>query len=724
MPTNKAGTKRKRSSEPIVIDSKVSPYTSLFPTEINLTEEEVGIIIEILSIFDNRHDFKPGSRNQSLTLNEVLVLLSDKSELIHRKIIASKSDNKLLLQELLNIHCKAAVARYTRNTCETIDNPDYRVEDYMINTVFQEPIVIERKSHLGDGTKYKRYEISNMQKLKFSSKESLEAACGLGSDSNPLLEDLLEKLATLMGTDSQNIRFCIDVSSIGEWVFHHNASRTADTHLKTIADDYDCFRINPDRQRLVQPFTLKNNHVILTDFTVQSNTIKWRSPEREGELTLKRTTRAGVAIMAEAIRIVLDSRKSKSKTARSEEAAPELINTIFKLPYNIPSLEYGKHIMDFKRLMDTTKLSLTLLYNKISPYKVILVTHDKMLYLLAKTLQCPVIFTLKNVDHTRELLFDIPFNLTPEQQAQAKAERIAQEKREKEQKAKIHAYWDSISSTILKPPKIKESIAFEPGTDAYKFETIKNEFYQNIIDMVKYIQTEIKLYYTKAIIPVTKATLNDLLQNIKEYNLIVQTMAEYRTQEERPVIVDPTVRAATVKLLKLKKQLFVDTLTNLLPKLTISTTGYFAVKHAISAINRTYKTQGGSITHNLITHSALDLLIKFIRKFIARYESQTETEREKYYLTQEQDPIYPPVTRPMLEALMRKFVEMDKPSRGVTQEPTKIKITRARAVFAPAALVPSKKTSKEPMQVDIQILPTRKRKASKSPALLAEMAEP
>jgi hypothetical protein len=721
MPTEKK-RKKNTSREPIVIDAKVPAYSRLFPREVELTEEEVMVIIEILSIFDNRHDFKPGSRNQSLTLNEVLVLLSEKSELIHKIIITSKSNKKELLQELLNIHCKAAVAKYTRNTCETIDNPDYRVEDYMINTVFQEPIVIERKSHLGDGNKYKDYKISNMQKLKFSSKESLEAACGLGTDRNPLLESLLNKIGTLTGTDSKNIRFCIDVSSIGEWVFHHNAARIEDTHLKTIADDYDCFRINPDRQSLVQSFTLKQNHVVLTDFTVKSDTIQWRSPNREGELSLKRTTRAGVAIMAEAIRIVIDSKKSKSKTARSEIAAPELINKIFGLPYNIPSIEYGKHIMDFKRLMDTTKLSLTLLYNRMSPYKVVLVTHDKMLYLLAKTLQCPVIFTIKNVDHTRELLFDIPSNLTLEQQAQTKADRIAQEKKEKEERAKIQAYWDSISSTILKPPEIKENIAFEPGTEAYKLETIKNNFYRNIEDIVKDIQTEIKLYYTKAIIPVTKATLDELLQNIKEYNLIVQTIAEYRTLEERPIIVDPTVRAATVKLVKFKKQLFLDTLTKLLPNLTIPTTGYFAVKNTIGAINRTYKTQGGSATHNLINHSALDLLIKSIRKFISRYESQTITEQEKYYLPQEQTPGYSTITRPMLEALMRKFVEKDKPRRGVTQEPAKVKITRERAVSAPAALVPTKKTSKEPMQVDTQILATKKRRASKSPTQL--LAEP
>ena len=713
-----AVSKRKRSTDPIFIDNDVSSYN-------DFTKDDISIIVEILSIFDNRHDFKPGSRNQSLTLNEVLSLLSDKSEEIHNKIdtlYRNDSAKKTLLKDLLNKHCQAEVAKYTRNTCKTTDKPDYQVEDYMIGTVFKEQLIYKRPTY--DYTAGGDIEITNTASIRFPTKESLEEACGIKEDThNPLLEKILNKLFQVTGKAPRDIRFCIDVSSVGEWVFHHSSKRMAETHLKTIVDDYDCFRINPNRSRLVHPFTLTKNHIALSNFTVTNDKITWNSPGRTGTLNLQRTTRAGVSIMAEAIRIVLDSKESKAKKARSERAASELIKQIFELPFTeISKHEYGKHIMDFKRLMDTTKLAVTMLYNKVSNYKVILVTHDHMLYLLAKTLQCPVILTIKNTDHSRELLFDIPVTLTPQQQAELKAKQT-------EELKQIKTFWQTFPSILE-----LELIPYEREKLTQQVPELFKKLESNFIEYLLRLNT---FFHSIQGQQITSNNLKNLLQDITLYNETITTFnTKYLTeidklnQTENPLatrinillaILQPYSRVPDTSILKndmiMFEKLFSQlrnefqkparftpaqqTLTGRVIPLKYNATSLRAEPITqtkfLEQFKKNYTVGGTPINTASIADYAFDLLYKFIDKNIERYYSQSlyiqdQLMREAYTDEVGQAPTDIALIRfkKDREALFQKYMEAPVQPKQVT----------ARVLSAPPIL--PGQPYRTPMQVDAQ----------------------
>ena len=717
-----AVSKRKRSTDPIFIDNDVSSYN-------DFTKDDISIIVEILSIFDNRHDFKPGSRNQSLTLNEVLSLLSDKSKEIHNKIdtlYRNDSAKKTLLKDLLNKHCQAEVSKYTRNTCKTTDKPDYQVEDYMIGTVFKEQLIYQRPTY--DYTAGGDIEITNTASIRFPTKESLEEACGIKEDThNPLLEKILNKLSQVTGKAPKEIRFCIDVSSVGEWVFHHSSKRMAETHLKTIVDDYDCFRINPNRSRLVHPFTLTKNHIALSNFTVTNDKITWNSPGRTGTLNLQRTTRAGVSIMAEAIRIVLDS---KAKKARSEQAASELIKQIFQLPFiDISKHEYGKHIMDFKRLMDTTKLAVTMLYNQVSNYKVILVTHDHMLYLLAKTLQCPVILTIKNTDHSRELLFDIPVTLTSQQQAELKAKQT-------EKLKQIKTFWQTFPSILELTPYEREKLTQQVPELFKKLESNFIEYLLRLNTFFHNIQGQ----------QITSNNLENLLQDITLYNkTITEFNTEYLTeidklnQTENPLatrinilltILQPYSYVPDTSILKKDMIIFENKFKELrnefqkparfIPAQQTQTGRVIPLKYNATGLQvepitktkfleqfkKTYTIGGTATNIASIADYAFDLLYKFIDKNIERYYSQPlhiqeQLMREAYISEVGQAPTDAALItyKKDKEALFQKYMEADQSgSKAASAPPVQPKQVTARVVSAPPVL--PGQPYQTPMQVD------------------------
>lgn len=377
-------------------------------------------LLQILSIFDNRHDFKPGNRNKTVQLDDILTLLQDSTNGLRGSVQGYPG-----LQGLLNIHCRVADPNvtHTQQVCQTTINPDKDVEEYILDTIFKEDQAEKVFYPLPPPTSPPT-ELYNQKIIRFATKADLEKACGVGKQENVFLSHLLYKISqeasvkdTQVISPSQ-IRFVIDVSSVGEWVFKHPISHP-NTHIQTILDEYDDFK-KLEKAQTIQPFQLCANHVALNAFKVETgpdgtNQLVWQSSylNEAKDIRLDTKQKVGVKVMAEAI-AALQNNEGKFKQSKS------VISKIFHMEVNSfvggkKEELYGKHIMDFKRLMDMGKLAYVIKCHKELrenptaglPYMV-LVTHDHMLYLLAKISQVPVILTMKNYDHSRELKIDLP----------------------------------------------------------------------------------------------------------------------------------------------------------------------------------------------------------------------------------------------------------------------------------------------------------------------------
>lgn len=615
----------------------VTPFQSInlerYTSYNEFTPYEVSIIMEILSIFDNRHDFKQGARNQSLSINEVLALLAAKASKILGDIDRLPENlNKRILFELLTIHCME-IAASTLKRCKTPINPDSKVVDFMFKHIFKEPISSQKVSY-NNGFVNKPI---NKRIIRFGTKEAIAEACNCSIDGkdkvtvkagrNKFLDSLLQQLSEETGFATDKIKFCIDVSNIGEWVFRHDGIKTSSsTHLVTIADDYDTFRKNSYKTVLPSAFSLEKNHIALKSFDVTSSQIAWN---KNNKINLVSDNRAGVARMAEAIRIVLDSKGTTTK-AKSKQAALEIISDIFGTIPGSP-MDYGKHIMDFKRLMDTTKLAVTQLFNATTDHLVILVTHDRLLFLLAKMVQCPVILTVKNPDHSREMYIDIPIS----------REHVA--KKKQEQQAIYDAFWKTLGVLPSELPIVEYTL---PSTIPKDLPIETEELFMYILNVfVKYLnEVRNKLIDPSSIPQVTELGIEykrDLLKTIIE---------SYKELVSKLNVIIPTIQNSTTAL-----QIKVNILNDVLNKFnSVSNTGLLKHVHTMlrllkiftdpskklqsnfnivitgTQVKQTEYTlkreilsmlKGGTPLPHDVADDALDFLYKYITKNIERYYS-------------------------------------------------------------------------------------------------------
>lgn len=725
---------------------KMDPVNVTYKT---FNPQEMFILMDMMSIFDNRHDFRPGTRNMSIDLNNLLQLLREKADQVRSRIDTSvREENRSLFHSLLNRHCLRLKPgeRYNKASCGTSDNPDKDVEEFIFKRIFKEPIIETQRHTKKNIAVYNptQSSIDVTKILRFQDKDEIIKACACTIDEetgrvlpiekkrNPLLDKLIAGIALKAGgVNPEDIRFCIDVSKVGDWFFRHDGlSNPPETHLQTIADDYDTFSANPNRTPLPTSFQLTDNHIALSAFNFyhsdETDRVAWSSQlGTDNPINLATDIRVGVKTFADAIRIVLEHKKY------TQSKAAIFIKNLFQLPPSQPSIRlqeryatvYGKHIMDFKRLMDISKLAVARLYNNISVnnknYYVVLVTHDTMLFLVAKLLGCPVILTLHSTTtNIRDLIFDIPQNITDRQKiaykfrTQPKAKQRV--RRAPEPPAPTPKRQKTVPQILLrdivkdktfiggpiKPSQIPIQTKMDPVT---LFEIVLNNYmvgiYNTKVDKLEEVIEKEKAIYIRII-----EELNDYLQNPptpleEKINRIIGNLRKVELQS------DSIFYEKTLLFIKLLTELKQDTpsMYNIKKDITKAVLSNIRFQEAkfksVTFKDDVYqkeieklKQNGGSSVKSIrkkIDNYALDFIYNFINKNINKYEALIYADQMKYLAIE-----------PELENLINEYKKRD---------------TEHKVVSAPTALVPFEQANNI----------TRKIKTPKSPGqLLAEMAEP
>ena len=373
--------------------------------------EFIEILLDIMDIFDNRHDFKPG--RSVLTPIELKNTLNPYINRISERIpieVINTEENRILMK-LINIYKKCPISKETEpQVVDVIYNdillsaklPDkvYSIDDTSILT--NNTVIFQHEADLIEACSY------NIQIRYDNGKPYVYPH---GGAENLLLKQIKQRIARDIGITTLNrIKFCIDVSSIGKWVFQDN--KIDNSHIiESIFDDYDHFKRKPrpvsslitneDIQLCNGNLQLKTFKVIQTTLPEGSlqNDLQWMDKTNTIlnpliQLTQEGDT-AGVNILSHAIISIL-----RSKTPDGAIEAYELIKKIF---YNgitdetVINNKFAERSFDFKRIMDLGKLAFTLYKNRQfnisnSSEYVVLVTHDRMLYALALCLRCPVIY--------------------------------------------------------------------------------------------------------------------------------------------------------------------------------------------------------------------------------------------------------------------------------------------------------------------------------------------
>lgn len=386
------------------------------------SEKFIELLLRILCIFDNRHDFKPG--RSVLTPAEVKNTLNPYMEDIKKDLESSIAINSVsitegeILHKLITIYKKCPMSKETEplvidviynDILQAAKLPDkiYSTDDASIFT--NNTVIFPHEYDLIKACNY------NVQIRYDNGKPYVHPSNTYGI--NRLLEQMKKKIAADVDiSDTQLIKFCIDVSSIGKWVFQDNKSDNSHI-IESIFDDYDHFKRKMNRTNInTEDIQLCDGNLQLKIFKVINtpventsdirNDLKWYDKD---DVTLKSKVMlspegdtAGVNKLSQAITAL-----SRSRIDENTKDAYELIKQIF---YNEITDEekikkkFAERCFDFKRIMDLGKLAFSLYKNRKfekekkegnvsieNPY-VVLVTHDRMLYALALCLRCPVIY--------------------------------------------------------------------------------------------------------------------------------------------------------------------------------------------------------------------------------------------------------------------------------------------------------------------------------------------
>jgi len=391
----------------------------------------IMILMKILSIFDNRHDFKPGRSvllpaEIKAILNPKIVALKNKISYYHDKEKKLSSYEYNLLLKLLKIYEKCPLSKEVEEQVLNFIYQDILISsklptkiynnetDQNDATIFDNQIIFEHEYDLIKACNY------NCQIRLENGKKYVYPVSKTDGSKNTLLANIKQKIANDIGiiAPKENraeyidtrIKFCIDVSSIGKWVFQNN--KDSISIVESIFDDYDHFKKQFDRHQI------ENDTVQLCDGNIQLNVFKvvdddnnlqWIDnnfypeslPTLQSKIMLSpEGDIAGVNKFSQAITSVI--RNILTPSARDSY---ELIKKIFYSDIiSIPNSEqliqnnFSERCMDFKRIMDMGKLAFTMYKNRRfqksddkSEY-VVLVTHDRMLYAIALCLRCPVIY--------------------------------------------------------------------------------------------------------------------------------------------------------------------------------------------------------------------------------------------------------------------------------------------------------------------------------------------
>lgn len=349
------------------------------------------LMLAVSSIADNLHDFA-GARS-SLTNDKISAIIDiylNRLENAKNEEMTNESRNKIY-SKLLNI---------IKTTDSGIDKAFKDIYHEYFNNNSTEP-ELDWTSLSSGGNEIK----DNFEVIIGDKKALLD----LYKRNQPnLFLETLRKIVKQKDT-FKDINFVIDVSTIGNDIFVDDTSKI----YKGAAGFFDDFHrpaennSNYINEELDFTVNIQNiisnsnkcilNHVVLNNFEIKQGKLFWISKylidQKEREIKIGKTipSEFGVSKYSE---LVEASVKKNPNTVQKILLAR--FQEITGLPFSLNSTDYGKHIFDFKRLMDSSQIMYTYYLNEKyanEGKKFIFVTHDNMAAVIARLIGVPCIQT-------------------------------------------------------------------------------------------------------------------------------------------------------------------------------------------------------------------------------------------------------------------------------------------------------------------------------------------
>ena len=364
------------------------------------TIDEKLLMLGAASIADNLHDFA-GSRS-SLTPKQIDTIVKKYLELLE------KAKNQPMKDETRN-KIYSRILYIIKNTEYGIDKAFKDIYHEYFDSNLTEPELDWSSLSSSDNGIMDNFEVIIGNK---------KALIDLYKRNQPnLFLETLRKIVQRNETfKDKNINFVIDVSTIGNDIFvdsnseiykgtagffddfhqpkihssnYHNEELEFTVNIQNIISDEGETNVNPRKCIL--------NHIALDNFQIINDKIYWNSKYlkdtkvREIKISETIPSEFGVSKYSELIDASVKKNPNtvqKMLLARFQE--------ITGLPSSLTSVDYGKHVFDFKRLMDSSQIMYTYYLNKkhaSDGKRFIFVTHDNMAAVIARLIGVPCIQT-------------------------------------------------------------------------------------------------------------------------------------------------------------------------------------------------------------------------------------------------------------------------------------------------------------------------------------------
>jgi hypothetical protein len=361
----------------------------------NTTIDEKLLMLAAASIADNLHDFA-GNRS-SLTPKQIDSIIKNYLTLLdnaRNQPMRDETKNKIY-SEILNI---------IKTTESGVDKSFKDIYHKYFNNNLTEPeLDWSSLSNENNGI------MDNFEVIIGNKKALMDLY--KRSQSNLFLETLRKIVQKNQDFKDKNIHFVIDVSTIGNDIFVDGDNSKIYKGAAGFFDDFhrpEIHSINYKHEEIPFTVNIQNiishsnkcilNHVALDNFEIKEDgKLYWKSKyltdQKEREIKIGKTipSEFGVSKYSELI---------DASVKKNPNTVQKILLTRFQeisgLSSSLNSTDYGKHIFDFKRLMDSSQIMYTYYLNKKyenEGKKFIFVTHDNMAAVIARLIGVPCIQT-------------------------------------------------------------------------------------------------------------------------------------------------------------------------------------------------------------------------------------------------------------------------------------------------------------------------------------------
>ena len=194
------------------------------------TDDDQRCFERIAKLVDNRHDFKPAGRNQSIDNTMVLRILNDfKDELKNHK--PTDETNKQIYNNLLAIHCSDYISECKKTTINIDKDAEHQYESYFNQTLKLSSSIPEVSwNEFTINT-----QLTNHVKVIIGDKKQLHRLLPTKESSkNDFLETLMSRMTQYLGKERKDINSVIDTCALSELAFTTfiDKEKEAQTDLK------------------------------------------------------------------------------------------------------------------------------------------------------------------------------------------------------------------------------------------------------------------------------------------------------------------------------------------------------------------------------------------------------------------------------------------------------------------------------------------------------------